>query len=314
MRKINTNLPYFIDVYSMNALINEIEESDDDREISWNSLGGSVYAGQQFADFLNNKEGSLIANVSGIAASMGASLLPFFDKVKGAAQSDIMLHSASGGPGAKMKHTNEFLYEALKKKVDEEKFEKITGYKLKTVMLAEGDERVNVWFTGKDAKQMGLYDEVYDLLNPKNNIELPSNDIGYEIPKEIKEKYGYIKKENMSLDLSKLQSEHKELYDSIVNSVKKAELERVKAIFKYAKFDFEKAEKLINSGEELSVEHVEHFMEKKYNAQKIQTLEDGSEKDFTPSKETKNKTEKSEKEQALEEINSELGLVFDEKK
>ena len=313
MRKINTNLPYFIDVYSMNALINEIEESDDDREISWNSLGGSVYAGQQFADFLNNKEGSLTANVSGIAASMGASLLPFFDKVKGAAQSDIMLHSASGGPGAKMKHTNEFLYEALKKKVDEEKFEKITGYKLRTVMLAEGDERVNVWFTGKDAKQMGLFDEVYDLLNSKNNIELPSNDIGYEIPKGIKEKYGYIKKENMSLDLSKLQSEHKELYDSIVNSVKKAELDRIKKILPYARYDFEKAEELINSGEELSVEHVEYFMEKKYNAQKVQNLEDGSEEDFTPSKETKNKTEKSEKEQALEELNSELDLVFDEK-
>jgi len=298
MKKINTDLPYYIGSYSINSLIKEIELVGEDAEISWNSMGGSVWSGQQFVDFLNNKENQLTANVTGIAASMGAVLLPFFDKVKGAAQSDVMLHAGSGGGDAKMKHTNEFLYNALAKKIDEEKFEKRTGHNLKTVMLAEGENIVNVWFTGKDAKYFGLYDEVYDLLDGKSNTLLPTNEIGYQIPQHIAEKYGLKKQDNVKtkndmdikdITASQLLTGNPEVYNSILAFGTTSEKDRVAEIMNYGKYDLEKANELIKSGEKLNIKDVEHFMEKKFNTKKVDNLEAGSEVDVVPAKTTVDK-------------------------
>jgi ATP-dependent protease ClpP protease subunit len=296
-KKLNTALPLYIDHESMVQLIDQINLIDEEAEISWNSFGGSVYAGQQFADFLNNKEIKLEANVTGIAASMGASLLPFFDKVKGSEQSDIMLHAASGGGGASIKHTNQFLYEALAKKINEETFKEITGHELKAVMLAEGDNVFNVWFTGKDAKKMGLFDEAYNLVSPKSNsLGLPAN-LGYELPEHIRTKYNQITKDMEVKDLTaaKLQAENPELYNSIIA----VEQKRVNAIMKYAKYDIEKASELIKSGAELQLEDVEYFMEKKYNSEKIEELEKGSVGDIKPAKVTVDK-EKDKEDAAFE--------------
>jgi len=316
MKKINTDLPYYIGSYSINELIKEIESVGEDAEISWNSMGGSVWSGQQFVDFLNNKENQLTANVTGIAASMGAVLLPFFDKVKGAAQSDVMLHAGSGGGDAKMKHTNEFLYNALAKKIDEEKFEKRTGHNLKTVMLAEGENIVNVWFTGKDAKHFGLYDEVYDLLDGKSNTLLTTNEIGYQIPQHIAEKYGLKKQDNVKtkndmdikdITASQLLTGNPEVYNSILALGKTSEKERVAEIMDYGKYDLEKANELIKLGEKLNIKDVEYFMEKKFNTKKADDLEAGSEDAIIPAKQTVSKENK-EKEDALSELDEITGV------
>jgi ATP-dependent protease ClpP protease subunit len=316
--KINTELPYYIDDLSITSLIDKIEEESEhqDSELSWNSLGGSVYAGQKFADFLNTLDVKIEANVSGIAASMGAALLPFFNRVKGAAESDIMLHSASGG-GASIKHTNQFLYEALAKKINETTFETITGKKLKDVMLAEGDARVDVWFTGKDAKKMGLFDEVYSLLDQKAaSLQLKTGKLDYQLPENIKIKYNQIKNPNMEikdLTAAKLQAENLELYNSLVAIGKANEQKRVSSIMKYASFDIKKAEELIKSGEEIKLDDVEHFMEKKFSADKVANLESGSPKDIDPAKVTVSK-EVDEKEAALKEFRTQVGTDFNTKK
>ena len=96
MRKINTDLPVNIYSWTISQLIDLIEENKQDSEVSWDSWGGSVGAGQKFIDYLNNKENKLNANVAGYAASMGAVMLPFFDHVRGAKQADVMIHSVSG--------------------------------------------------------------------------------------------------------------------------------------------------------------------------------------------------------------------------
>jgi ATP-dependent protease ClpP protease subunit len=316
--KINTELPYYIDDVSITALIDKIEEDSEhqDSELSWNSLGGSVYAGQKFADFLNSLDIKIEANVTGIAASMGAALLPFFNRVKGAEQSDIMLHSASGG-GASIKHTNQFLYEALAKKINETIFETITGKKLKDVMLAEGENRIDVWFTGKDAKKMGLFDEVYSLLDQKAaSLTFTNTKLGYNLPENIKIKYNQIKNPNMEtkdLTAAKLQAENLELYNSIVAVGKASEQKRVSSIMKYAAFDVKKAEELIKSGEEIKLDDVEYFIEKKFSASKIAELEEGSPKNIDPAKVTGSK-EEDEKEAALKELREQIGTDFTTKK
>lgn len=347
MRKINTDLPYFIGSYSINSLIDKIQSEPEDCEISWNSLGGSVWSGQQFIDFLNNKENKLDANVTGIAASMGASILPFFDKVRGAKQADVMLHSISGG--ANVKQSNLFLYQALAKKIDEEKFQKITGHKLIDVMTAEGDKRFDVWFTGKDAGKMGLFDEVYDLLDsPKNNQlrSLTEHDLGYELPEHVKIKLGLVDDKNAQISkleekirkdkaklaeyeknkieqntndmeikdvtASALENGNPEVYNAIKNNAAsdatKAELDRVKKILPYLKYDFEKGNEIIESGKDLTIEDVECFMEKKYNKAKIDELEKGSGEAFVPAKKTIPKEEDEKFNAEIEAMRNESGV------
>ncbi len=328
MRKINTDLPEYIAEYSITALIDKIEESKEDGEIDWNSFGGSSYAGQRFADYLNNKgDFKLGANVTGMALSMGAVLLPFFDYSKGANQSDIMLHSVSGGAQSTRKHTNEFLYAALAKKIDEVKFEKITGKKLKDVMLAEGDERVDVWLTGKQAGEIGLFDETYDLLAKAASYKkIDIKNLGYKLPENIAKKYGLIKEDNSKTNIinsdmeikdvtaSMLKSGNADVYSSILEVGKKAEQDRTAAIMKYAKYDMDKANEILKSGESLTTEHVEHFMEKKHAALKLAELEDGSEEEIDPAKKTaiekkKEETpEQKEKTAALEELDDITGV------
>lgn len=334
MKKINTDLALDIYNYSITRLIDLINEVKEDSEVDWNSFGGSVYAGQKFADFMNNKEYKLNANVSAIAASMGAVLLAFFDNVKGSIQADVMLHSASGGPKITLKRTNEFLYAALAKKIDESVFKEITGFDLKTIMLAEDEDRVDVWFSGADAKKMGLFDESYDILvtgkAAKLNTEIDFTDIGYKVPDNIKNKYtkkaNIINSNNNEMEIkdvtqSQLQSGNPSVFNAILEQGKKAEQSRVAGIMKYAKYDMGKANELLKNGDKITVEHVEYFMEKKFNNEKVAELEKGSLEEIKPSTPPKNEAEKTaeekEKEAALIELRRGLGtddLVENDKK
>ena len=135
MRKINTSLPLFIDYDSVSFLMQEIDKSNEDILVTWNGFGGSTGASQVLAGYLSERKSKSTADVAGMAASANAFLLPFFDYVKGANQADIMIHSVSGGIESTHEHTNNFLYKALLKKVDEIKFKEITGYDLKEVMF-----------------------------------------------------------------------------------------------------------------------------------------------------------------------------------
>lgn len=319
MKKINTDLPQFIDSFSVSRLIDVIDEVKEDSEVSWNSFGGSTYAGQNFIDFLNNFKHDVDANVTGIAASMGAVMLPFFNKVKGAFQSDVMLHSMSGSQNL-VKHTNTFLYKALAKKINESVFKEITGHKLKSVMLAEGEDRINVWLTGKEAVKVGLFDEGYDLLDKQNSLEseLPTNEIGYTIPAHISEKYN--KKQNIQTEIpqtkndmeikditiTQLQSGNPELYNAVSKIATEKENKRVSDILKYGGSDLEKANEIITSGKEISLEDVAFFTEKKAGLKKVAGLEEGSEADLVPAKPTLN--QETEKEAALAELEEAIGI------
>ncbi|HHE64769.1 MAG TPA: hypothetical protein ENL09_01985 [Bacteroidetes bacterium] len=321
MRKINTDLSDYIGSYSITALIDKVDSINEDAEIDWNSFGGSTSAGQKFIDYLNNKENVLNANVTGMAASMGAALLPFFDNVRGAKQADVMIHSATGGAKSTLKHTNKFLYEALAKKIDEVKFEEITGKKLKSVMFAEGEDRVDVWLTGKQAGYIGLFDETYNLLDKSASLNERVNvkELDYSLPENIAIKYGLKPKENKinnndmeikDITIDMLKTNNVDVYNAILKEGR----ERVSAVSKYAQYDPEKANEIINSGRDLTIEDVEHFMEKKFNKQNIVDLEEGSEGKIKAAKTTKVEAEKTaeqkEKEDALDEIDERSGVNY----
>jgi ATP-dependent protease ClpP protease subunit len=326
MKKINTDLPEYIFPFTVSALIDKINEFSEESEISWNSWGGGTGAGQTFIDFLNTKEIKLTANVSGYAASMGAVILPFFDRVIGSKQSDIMIHSVGGGIKSTRRHTNEFLLEALRKKVDEKKFKEVTGLELERVMLAEEDERIDVWLTGEKAGYIGFFDETYDLLEDKAALlkgKVDLKELKYDLPQNIAEKYGYqikIKNDMEIKDVTKvaLKSGNSTVYDEIYDEGKKAEANRVKEIMKYAEFDMDKANEIIESGKEMTKDDVAYFIEKKFNKETIEDLEENSEGELKSSKKTKVTPEKKaeqEKAAAIGDLNDQIGLgEFNEKK
>jgi ATP-dependent protease ClpP protease subunit len=322
MKKINTDLP--LDIYQPNVtlLIDLIDEQLEEiegaeAELSWNSFGGSVYAGQRFADYLNGTKFNLTANVSGIAASMGAVLLPFFKKVIGSKQSDIMLHASYGGVESTAKNTNEFLYAALAKKVDEKKFKEVTGKNLKDVMLAQQENRVDVWLTGEQAGYIGLFDETYDLLDKAATFsKVNLTDIGYELPEKVRNKFALKTINNNEMEIKDLTVDllkqgNPTVYEAICKEAKQEEQKRVEGIMKYAKFDIDKANELVKTGVALSVEHVEYFMEKKFSNAIVAELETNSEGELTPGKvatKEEKSTEAKEKEAALNDFNEKIGL------
>jgi ATP-dependent Clp protease, protease subunit len=320
-KKINTDLPEYLNQSYITQLIDKINEVNSDIELDWNSFGGSVYAGQRFADFLGQKKNKITANVSGIAASMGAVLLPYFDYVKGANQADIMIHSMAGdAPVNTWGHTNQFLYDSLAKKINEKRFKEITGYELKDVMMPSDNKQIDVWITGKQAGYIGLFDETYDLLDKAASFaKVDLKGLEFTLPENLQIKYGFknnqIKTEMEIKDVTvnALQTGNREVYESIYNAGKKAEQTRVAEIMEYGKYDLVKAEEIVKSGNELSKQDVAYFIEKKMSAQKVAELETGSEKDFktatAPKGEKDNRSaEEKEKAAALDELNDITGI------
>ena len=312
MRKINTDLPEWIFNSTISSLINLIDEEKVDTEINWTSFGGSTTAGQNFIDYLNTREPKTNANVTGMAASMGAFALPFFDSVRGSKQSDVMIHRVSGGASSTHKHTNQFFYDAMAKKIDLAKFKDITGVDLKMVMLDESNEGMDIWLTGKEAGEIGLFNETYDLLDKAASLPIDLKELNYKLPDHIKEKYGLKNETQIIKDMEikdvtvdKLASGNVDVYNSVLGKGKKAETERVNKVLKYAQYDMKKAQEIINNGEELSIEDVEYFMEKKHNKVAVAELEGSNDSDFEAAKTTK---DKSGKEATKEEKEKEAGF------
>lgn len=325
MKKINTDLPEYLFQSTITPLIDKIEEEKVDSELPWNTFGGSVYAGQRFIDYLNQERDFKInSNTSGIVASMGAIALAFFDSTKGANQCDLMLHSVSGGTN--QEHTNEFFYKALSKKVDEIKFKEVTGFDLKKVLYAKEDERINVWITGKQAGYIGFFDETYDLLDKAASFKVDVKELDYKLPENIVNKYGFKKEiqinendmEIKDVTVNALKSGNPEVFGSIINLGKKAEKEKVAEVMKYAEYDMKKAEEILKSDKELTKDDVAHFIEKKFDKEKLAALEDGSEEDLKAAKLTKiekeKTTEEKDKEAALKRVRDMAGIPEEETK
>jgi ATP-dependent protease ClpP protease subunit len=329
MKRLTTPHTSSFDNWSTTQLIQEIEKVADDVELAYTSFGGSTAYGQELARFISKHSKKVSADVSGMVASMGFYILPFFENVKGAEQADLMIHSVLSNE-APTKHTAQFFYDALSKKINKNKFAEITGHKLKDVVFATGDQRVNIWITGKQAGEMGLFDETYSLLDKAadlNQFSIPSI-LSYDIPEVIKEKYAKTatiiipqekqKQEKNDMDITQLTKEDLMTGNPVlVAAIKEDERKRIGKIAKYFAVDEKKAQDIIDSGKNLTIEDVEYFMEKKAGLEKVAELEDDSSDDFVPTRTVKtappaNKTEEQkeaeEKEASLKEVQDELGL------
>lgn len=298
MKTYNSDLPTFIGRYTVSKLINELDLISEDVEMPWYSYGGDVWAGMGFADYLQTSNKKILARVTGVAASMGSALLPYFSKVVGAKQADIMLHSVSSDNEKIAKEKNKQLYDILKTKINEPKFKEITGHELKTIMFLEKKDRIDVWITGQDAYDIGLFDELIDLTpeeKMKNEailqeIKLVAS-LDYKLPERLLNKNEHSqtpKKEKMKID--ELKASHPELYAEVLEQGKKdgltAEQNRVNAWMVFNDVDPEAIKKGIESGVEMTKAQELTFMRKSQTLEMQRGLEGASPKDLTPDPKT----------------------------
>jgi ATP-dependent protease ClpP protease subunit len=312
MEKLYTHLPSFLDYASVSELINQIDSEKEDKEITWNGGGGLTGAGQVFMSYLRDSKFKVNSDTAGLAASMDAFLIPCFNYSKGANECDIMIHSVAGGVNSTHNHTNELLYKAWEQKIDLVKFKEITGKNLKDVMFPEDGNRIDVWLTGKQCGQEGikLFDETYNLLDKAASVDkVDLSKLDYKLPENIKQKYGLKKEINLTnkndmeikdVTVDKLASGNVDVYNSMIGLGEKKNQERVKKVMKYAQYDLEKAAEIINDGRDLTLEDVEHFMEKKHNKKAVVDLENGSEEEIKVAKLTKDKPELSKEDKEKE--------------
>lgn len=312
MKKYNTDLPYIISNYYINQLVNELDAFEENEiEMSWLSYGGSVWAGNQFADYLQTTEKKIDARVTGLAASMGAALIPYFNKATVARQADIMIHSVSSSVGKLARKSNQELYDALKSKINEDKFEKITGHKLKDIMFLEGEDRIDVWVSGKEAYDFGLFEELIDLTPEEkvsndamlNELKLTAN-LDYELPERLQHKSEITNKNNKkSMDKNKLKTEHPELYAEVLKEGEnsgvtagiKTEKDRVDAWMVFNDVDPEKVKAGIESGKEMTKAEELAFLRASHTLEMQKSLEELSSENVDPNKKTgkpKNEAEK----------------------
>lgn len=329
MKRLNTNRPQFIDSFSMNELINEIESiSDNEIEVSWNSFGGSLWAGWQFADFMQNTDKKISARVTGLAASMGGVLLAYFDKVTGTKQADVMLHSVRTNVSSITDKSNTELYNVLKSKIDEQKFKEVVGEDLKTIMFLKGEERKDIWITGEQAFEIGLFDELIDLTpdevknsNVLADLKLAAS-LDYELPENYKLNINQnnnnnnnhsINQKSIKMDVTELKAKHPEVFAQVFDSGKtagvSAEKDRVNTWLVFNDLDSNKVKAGIESGEVMKKAEEVSFLRASQNAALQASLEDASAGNIAADKDTgKVKTKPTAEEKAVEAAFDEFGI------
>lgn len=229
---------------------------DEALTIRLNTPGGNVNAGWATISKLSERKGKITGIIDGQAASMGAIMLLFMDKVIMNDTSEIMFHKAAYPEWVEMteerkatlKKINEKFHEKLEAKVKDKK-----GAKAFMDKVFEPDVRNNVSLGSKEALDLGIVDEVRSL-EPKAygfDVQIVALVEDKKVPKSQSNKSN-----NNNMTLEQFKAENPALYAQIVESaIKKgveAERDRVGAWLAFMDIDSEAAAKGIKDGENLS--------------------------------------------------------------
>lgn len=240
---------------------------------------------------------------------MGTALLPYFKKVVGSVQSDVMIHSVSTDIKSIKARKNTELYDLLKAKINEPKFKDITGVELKAVLMAEDEDRKDIWLSGQQAFDVGLFDELIDLTPDElqtnalltNDFKL-SAELGYNLPEHLSNKAGETKEgkvnntntninsNNNFMDVNKLKAEHPAVYAEVFEAGTvegntqgaTAEKNRVDSWMVFNDVEPDKVKAGIESGKEMTKAEMMNFMRASQKAEMQNGLESSSAEDLTP--------------------------------
>lgn len=275
--------------YTAEDLMRSFEEfKDEEITLRVNTPGGSVFDG--YGILAKMKEhGNVTIMLDGMAASMGAFMLPFAKKVIAYDLAKVMIHRAdayTGGDQTRIDNLadiNKTLRAKFESSIDSEKFLKVTGKTFDDVFNAS--ERIDIWLTAKDAKKIGLVDEVR-VMTPEVQATIAAS-MGGELPtaktqKENEKELPIIIK---AMTKEELKAKYPEAHASIVSEARESEQDRIEAWMMFQDTDKEAVEAGIASGKAPSVKEVTALTKKAIAKASVATLEAGNAKETPNAKE-----------------------------
>ncbi len=276
------NLYFAIFNYTADYIVNTMEEYEGDEfTMRINSPGGDVFAGYGLCSKMREMDAKVIAKVDGIAASMAGLILLFADEVHMGTQARIMIHRADARVDneeqqAFLDGVNSDLKEMLKERIDGEKLKELKGVTLRQIF--DPKQRLDVWLSAKEAKDIGLVDKVIKLkpskINALENFMPSIAAMGYSTPEinqeiETKTPIGamespveQIQTKTESMTAEEFQMKHPDAYKAITKKAAKAELDRVNAWLKFVEVDAEAVKKGIEGGGPIGQADYADFMAK----------------------------------------------------
>ncbi len=161
---------YVANVIQAQLLFLESMDPKRDIQIFINSPGGSVIDGLGIYDTMQYVTPDIGTICTGLAASMGATLLAAGTKGKRTClqHSRVMIHQPSGGMQGKF--TDMEISYNLIKGMKKELNEILSHHTGKTVEQIEKDSENDNWMSAQAAKEYGLVDEVLTRDNPRKRV------------------------------------------------------------------------------------------------------------------------------------------------
>lgn len=244
-----------------------------------NTPGGSVFSGYGLCSKMT-EHGNVTIKVDGYAASMGAFMLLFANKVECSDVSKIMLHRADGYAETDaqkefLASVNKDLRAKLEKKINADTFKEVTGVSFDEMFAS--DKRIDVWIDAKQAKKLGLVDKI-NKLDPKELKALSSAmmNIAASFDNSPKNEQVVTIQNPIKMTIEKLKAENPEVFAQILALGVNAEKERVKTWMVFADVDAVAVKAGIDSGKEITASEQADFNRKAFSATALKSLEDNS--------------------------------------
>jgi ATP-dependent protease ClpP protease subunit len=261
-------------IYSFTAesLIAAMEENkSEDITLRLNSPGGSVPAGWGIIAKMI-EHGNVSIKVDGVAASMGAMLLPFAQNVTVLDVTKIMLHKAdmmveSPEDQKFLDDVNKDLLKALTKKIDNTKLKELKGIGL-SELFASG-ERKDMWLSAKEAKDIGLVDKITKLTPQEAKA---FDEKFYSIAATAEPKIIQPIKTENKMTVAEFKAAHPDVFASVVQLGIDQEKDRVSACLVFNEIDPKGVKEAIESGKPLSQTQMAQFSLKAASAQSLKKI------------------------------------------
>lgn len=283
-----------IDEYSSAEFITSINEqlslnANSEFTVRINTNGGSPeYTWGMISKFKEINAKSV--QIDGKAYSMGLFFACYTDNVKALDVSNFILHRAAypswiendenyftDSMRSNLASINKSLRAAFEAKVDVQKFENLKSVKDKGItldMVFSMDSRIDVSLTAKEAKQIGLVNEIISI-TPSIKAEIESKlknkmiavSAKYSSEAQLTENQKKIKNQNMTIE--QLKAEHPALFAQVVALGVEQERDRVEACMAFIDVDAVGVKAAIESGKNLSQKQMADFAIKAFSKEAL---------------------------------------------
>lgn len=277
--------------YTASELIKSLEEyKSQNVKLRVNTGGGGVLATWGLAAKIG-EHGHVKIHVDGAAISSGCNLLMYAEEVECLDVSTFLFHKAVwegyGDPPAEMKAFTEKVNADLRKKmeakVDSSKLKALKGYSI--AELFESPERINLFLTASDMKQLGIVSKI-NILEPSemkavnDRMKLVAGWDPEMVTRIAAEQTQSQNQNSNIMTLADLKEKFPTVYAEAIAAGKKeafdagikTERDRIGAAMVFAHIDAEGVKKIIASGEAMTATQQSEFLLKSVSAEHLKKI------------------------------------------